>query len=140
MRQFGGGDLGISRSCEAAGTSEHEEGRAWDWGIVPGADLPGGMTDYTPAKVAEFIEWLTCTDENGDENANARRAGIMYVIHNRRIWRAYNKGVDQTRGQWLPAGTSDPHTTHIHISFSWAGARGETSLYRRIAERQPGNT
>lgn len=140
LKEFGGGDLGISRSCAAPGQSEHEEGRAWDWGIVPGADLPGGMTDYTPSEVQAFIDWLTCTDERGNEHANARRAGVMYVVHNRKIWRSYNKGAEQTRGQWLPYGGADPHTTHIHISFSWAGALGETSLYRRIAERQPGIT
>ncbi len=133
LRKFGGGDVGIARSCASPGTSEHEEGRAWDWGIVPGADLPGGVTEYSPANVDGFIEWLTCLDEQGNEHANARRAGIMYVVHNRRIWRAYDKPGQQTRGRWMPYGGSDPHTSHIHISFSWAGARGETSLYRRIS-------
>jgi hypothetical protein len=137
LEKFGGGDVGIARGCSAPGTSEHEEGRAWDWGIVPGADLPGGVTDYTDADVAGFLEWLFCTDELGNEHANARRAGVMYLIHDRKIWRAYDKGANKTRGRWLPYTGADPHTAHLHISFSWAGAQGETSLYRRIAEQRP---
>ncbi|KKN11804.1 hypothetical protein LCGC14_1022880 [marine sediment metagenome] len=129
--RFGGGGVGIVRPCSAPGTSEHEEGRAWDWGIVEGADLPGGLPPRFPADVDGFIEWLTCTDKGGNENANARRAGVMYMIYDRRIWRAYDKP-GEPRGHWYPYSGSDPHTSHIHVSLSWAGANAQSSLYDMI--------
>lgn len=96
-------DCGVARTV---GASEHWEGRAWDW-MIPDA-----------ASAQRLIADLTA---NGDELA--RRAGIMYMIHNRQMWRAY-----EPRG-WSSYTGPDPHTDHIHFSFSWDGARGKTSLY-----------
>ncbi len=45
----------------------------------------------------------------------------MYVIHNKMIW-----GVYREKDGWRP---SSGHTDHIHISFSWNGARGNTSFW-----------
>lgn len=100
----------IIAACNAARTvasSEHWEGRAWDW-MIP-----------SPEAAERLIAALT---ENQDELA--RRAGIMYMIYNRRMWRAY-----EPRG-WSPYTGPNPHTDHIHFSFSWDGARGLTSFYR----------
>jgi hypothetical protein len=33
LATYGGRDLGITRGCDVGATSEHKEGRAWDWGL-----------------------------------------------------------------------------------------------------------
>lgn len=125
LKRFGGGDLGISRECDA-GISQHAEGRAWDWGIKKGASMPD--TPYKdPALVDEFLHWLLANN-----HTNARRAGIMYLIYNRRIWKAY-PSEGKGSGVWHDYGGRDPHDRHIHVSFNWAGARGETSLFDLIS-------
>jgi hypothetical protein len=57
---------GISRDCSIGGTSEHKEGRAWDWGVAVSDD-------------SEHV--------------------------------------------------ANPHTDHTHFSFSWEGARKQTSYW-----------
>ena len=95
---------------------------------MPGADLPGGLVPRWPADVDGFLEWLLCTDMHGNEHANARRAGVMYLIYNRRIWRAYDKA-GQPKGKWYPYGGSDDHTTPIEqareVADATTGARLE---------------
>jgi hypothetical protein len=112
LARFGGRDLGIGVPCTSTTKpSEHTEGRAWDWGVSPGA-------------VADtFLEWLLAAE--GDEpHAILRRAGVMYVIFNRRMFRAYGPR------EWLPYSGTNPHVDHVHLSFSRAGASGATSFYR----------
>jgi len=109
--------LGISRSCSAGGTSEHKEGRAFDWGVR--------VTSTTErAAASSFLTWLMKTDAKGNKAANARRLGVMYVIWNKRIWGAYaaNSG-------WRTYNGSNPHTDHVHISLSRAGGAGTTSFW-----------
>jgi hypothetical protein len=60
----------------------------------------------------------------GRRFAMARRLGVMYIIHNRRIWGSYRA----TEG-WRPYVGANPHTDHVHFSFSWAGARKQTSYW-----------
>ena len=80
MGRLGGRDLGITRrdGCAAA-TSQHHEGRAWDWGVL--ADKP-----EEKAAADTLIDWLLKTDQYGNEFANFRRAGLRYMIWDRRIW------------------------------------------------------
>jgi hypothetical protein len=54
----------------------------------------------------------------------ARRLGVMYIIYNRRIWASY-----RAEEGWRPYVGASPHTDHIHFSFSWAGARKQTSYW-----------
>ncbi len=110
LEQIGGYDAGIVRGCDVGGTSEHKEGRAWDWGC-------------SPAQAARLFAWLLAPDALGRPHANARRAGIMYLIYNRRIWRAYRERA------WMAYSGSSPHTDHVHLSLSRAGGAGLTSLY-----------
>jgi hypothetical protein len=113
LARFGGGDLGISRDCAIGGPSEHHEGRAWDWGTTPG-----------PESLA-FLSWLLGPDAaTGEPHGVARRAGVMYAIFNHHIWRAYGART------WEPYSGPNPHTDHVHLSFSRAGAAGQTSFYR----------
>ncbi|MEU3254775.1 hypothetical protein [Streptomyces sp. NPDC006997] len=107
--------LGIGRSCDAPGVSEHKEGRAWDWGV----DV------HTQEHVADdLLNWLLATDRHGNPHALARRFGIMYMIWNRRIWESY-----RAQAGWTPYTGRSPHTDHVHFSFGWAGARKETTWW-----------
>jgi hypothetical protein len=111
------GSSGISRGCGVGGRSEHKEGRAFDWSasISSPADV---------AAVQDFLSSIFATDSHGNANALVRRMGIMYVIWNHRIWSAYRAGAG-----WRPYTGSSPHTDHVHISLSWAGALAKTSFW-----------
>jgi len=111
------GDSGIVRSCTAGGTSEHKEGRAWDWQV----------NTKNPAQVAQvddLMTWLLASDEHGSTSAMARRLGIMYTIWNGKVWKSY-----QAAKGWQPYIGPSAHTDHVHVSFSWAGAYGATSYW-----------
>jgi hypothetical protein len=107
------GDFGISRSCSAGGTSEHKEGRAWDWRVYVG----------NPA-ADRLLEWLLATDRHGNRHAMARRLGVMYMIWNRKIWSA-----SRASEGWRRYTGSNPHTDHVHFSFSWDAARKKTTWF-----------
>jgi hypothetical protein len=112
---------GIARDCAIGGTSEHKEGRAWDWRV----DV------FTPADAEaadQVISWLLATDEYGNTHAMARRLGVMYIIWNRMIW-------SSTRADdgWRPYFGVSPHTDHVHLSLSRAGAMGRTSFWEGVA-------
>jgi hypothetical protein len=109
--------FGISRDCSVGGRSEHKEGRAWDWGVA--ATDPRGQ-----AAASEALRWLFRAHPTGRRWAMARRLGVMYVIYNRRIWASY-----RAEEGWRPYAGTNPHTDHIHFSFSWAGARKQTSYW-----------
>ncbi len=116
-RNFGAGDLGITRSCGQGGTSEHKEGRAWD----------AAYNYYNPAQRARaerLIGWLLAPDAYGNQGANARRLGVMYIIWHNRIWAPYD-----IEAGWRPYTGADAHTSHIHFSFTWDGARKRTTWY-----------
>jgi hypothetical protein len=106
---------GILRGCNVGGRSEHKEGRAWDWMVD--ANVP-----HQRAAADQVLAWLLATDEHGNEHALARRFGVMYIIWNRQVWSAY-----RPHQGWQPYTGAHPHTDHVHFSFSWAGARKETS-------------
>ncbi|MEY2399506.1 MAG: hypothetical protein QOJ00_2680 [Actinomycetota bacterium] len=109
--------LGVSRACDIGGQSEHKEGRAFDWG----ADVTNASD---VAAVNDFLAALLATDAQGHKDALARRLGVMYVIWDHQIWGAY-----QSNDGWRPYDGDNPHTDHVHISLSWAGARAETSYW-----------
>jgi hypothetical protein len=110
---------GIVRNCSAPGVaggrSEHKEGRAWDW-------MLNANSYRDQAAGAAAVSWLL-----RDDAINARRLGVMYLIWNRRIWSAH----DNAQG-WRPYNYGDPHTSHIHVSFSWAGAEKRTSWWTGV--------
>ncbi|MCA9627709.1 MAG: putative metal-binding motif-containing protein, partial [Myxococcales bacterium] len=116
-------NLGIIRGCGVGGTSEHKEGRAFDWGVNY---YNGNERDiaYT------VIDWLLKSDQHGNACAMARRFGVMYMIWNRRIWGSYRapNGSCASSG-WSNYSGSNPHTDHVHLSFSWAGARKDTTWW-----------
>ncbi len=111
----GGTSPAYARSCTSGGTSEHKDGRAWDWMLSY-----GNAADRKVA--ANFLSWLTGPGPSGVRGEMAARLGIMYVIFNHRSWSSYNR-------EWSTYTGYDPHTSHIHISLSWNGARAHTSFW-----------
>ena len=116
---------GIVRAC--GGESDHQEGRAWDWGLET-----RNASDV--ALVDEIVTWLTET-VNGSTHMRARRLGIRYFIWNNEIyvvdgpsagWEQYHS----CSGGW--SNTDDDrvcHRNHIHFSWSRAGALKQTSWW-----------
>jgi len=117
------GSYGIVNTCLREGsTSEHAEGRAWDWAVSVG-------NASQVAEVNEVFAWLFAADAKGNQYAMARRLGIMYIIWNSHIWGAY-----AAQDGWRPyscSGVTACHQDHVHFSFGWAGARAQTSFWTK---------
>jgi peptidoglycan hydrolase-like protein with peptidoglycan-binding domain len=112
-----GTDGGIVRGCDVGATSEHKEGRAWDWML--------DVHDQRDAAVASAVlQFLLSPGPHGEPAWNARRFGIMYIIWDGQIWGAYRPS-----DGWRPYTGTSEHTDHIHFSFSWAGAWKRTSWW-----------
>ena len=105
------------RGCSIGDTSEHKDGRAWDW-------MVSVYNRSERRKVNRLLDWLLSRDRFGHRHARARRVGIMYIIWNRQIWAPW-------RPDWDPYYGSSPHTDHVHFSFSWDGARKKTTFWHR---------
>ena len=108
---------GIVRGCGIGATSEHKEGRAFDYMLSVNVPQEKAVGD-------SLTGWLTGPDAAGVVGGNARRLGVMYVIWNRRIWSSYSTGTG-----WRAYYGSSPHTDHVHTSFSWNGAMSRTSWW-----------
>lgn len=111
------GSYGISTACIPGDVSEHHEGRAFDWKMS--ASNPGQV-----AEVNALLDWLLKPDAAGNQAAMARRLGIMYIIWDRKILGTY-----RLSDGWRAYSGVDPHTSHVHFSFSWAGAQKRTSYW-----------
>lgn len=108
---------GIVRGCGIGATSEHKEGRAFDYMLSVNVPQEKAVGDA-------LTGWLTGPDAAGVVGGNARRIGVMYLIWNRRIWSAYSTGTG-----WRAYYGPNPHTDHVHTSFSWNGAMARTSWW-----------
>ncbi|MFB9376673.1 LGFP repeat-containing protein [Kineococcus gynurae] len=119
LATYGRQTIGTARACPANGkvNSEHMEGRALDW-MLDAAD-PADQ-----AQAQEFLRWLIGDPANAANATNARRLGVMYVIWDRKVWKAY-----QADAGWQPYTGPNPHTDHIHISLNRSGAAAETSWW-----------
>lgn len=120
----------ISRACDVGGRSEHKEGRALDWSM-------NAKKKAQRAKADAVIEWLLATDAYGNEHANARRLGLMYVLWNRRSWNTWDRTwsvycrMTRKGCKHVDSGAIvHPHDDHVHFSFGWPGARKKTSFFR----------
>jgi hypothetical protein len=121
------GDLGAVRNCTDDDTSEHLDGRAWDWEV----DV---ARPKQFAAAADLLNWLVADGPDGRPGYWARRLGVMYIIYNDRIWASYRSGEG-----WRDHRGADPHTDHVHFSFSWSGAAGTTSFWDgTVAEQDYG--
>jgi hypothetical protein len=117
QRRYGANGAGILRTCNRSTRSAHQTGRAYDWMLD--ASRPADR-----AKADEVLGWLLATDAYGNRHAMARRLGVMYIIWDRQWWTSWN-----AEAGWQPYTGWSPHTDHIHFSFSWAGARQQTSFW-----------
>jgi peptidoglycan hydrolase-like protein with peptidoglycan-binding domain len=109
--------------------SEHYEGRALDWSVSI-------RNPVSARRASTLLNWLLASDAAGHPYANARRLGIMYIIWNNQMWRAYNpswgwRPYRDCSAHPEPGYDTTCHRDHIHFSFSWAGAMGRTSFWTR---------
>jgi hypothetical protein len=86
------------------------------------------------ANARAFLAWLLGPDAAGTPFGNATRLGIMYIGWNDRFWAAYDTGRGWTELRncfSTPGRGSDTtcHRNHIHISLTWDGASGRTSMW-----------
>jgi len=127
------GDYGITRACNIGSTSEHKEGRAWDWKVNYFNTAQRDIADTV-------IDWLLDTDQHGNACANARRLGMMYFIWNSKIWGAYRSPNSSCKtGGWKGYTGSNPHTDHVHISWAWPGAKKQTTWWTSALPPEPVN-
>lgn len=127
VRSQGGRFGGIARSCKYGGTSEHKEGRAFDW------TLDAAKRKHRK-QAASFLRRVRATDKAGNTDARARRMGIMYIIWNDGMYSAWD-GFE--REPYLASSCRSRkrcsktarHRDHMHISLSRPGGRGRTSWY-----------
>jgi len=129
----GTGDDGIVRACSVGGTSEHKDGRAWDWAV-------SYKNAHQVAQVKALFNWLFATDAQGHKYAMARRLGVMYIIWNKHIWGTY--AASSGWRNYACSGVTLCHQNHVHFSFSKAGASGKTSYWTKVVVNvggTPGN-
>ncbi len=126
---YGGRFGSISRSCAGRSTSEHKEGRAFDWTL-------NARSAKDRARAARFLQHLTAVGASGEPAELARRMGLMYVIWNDRIYASY----DQFRPRPYRSSScrNKPlrkcsrtlrHRDHMHVSLTRSGGAGMTSWY-----------
>src|SRR2546423_3209552 len=123
---------GIMR-CEklsAHNFSLHSEGRAIDW------HLDAGVPAQRHAAM-RLIEMLLATDEDGNEEALARRMGVQGLIFDCHQWFGYGDHLGQYSYCYDHKGKlrkhldrTLAHRNHIHIELNWAAARKRTSFWR----------
>ena len=127
VRQFGGASGGISRACAGSGTSEPKEGRALDWTL--------DATKKADRKRAQaFLDFVFSADASGDEDARARRMGIMYVIWDDQIysaWRRFEPAdyLSSACKRVEKCSKTLRHRDHLHVSLTRQAAKGRTSWY-----------
>ncbi|GAA1172844.1 hypothetical protein GCM10009584_12270 [Ornithinimicrobium humiphilum] len=113
---YGRPNFSGARSCIDY-ASFHHDGRALDWPLAAG--------DPTDRQIADAVlVWLTA-----DEGEMAKRFGIEYMIWNGLIY-------NTNSASWTYY-TGNPHTDHIHFSFTWDGALMRTSWWTGVAVTEP---
>jgi hypothetical protein len=123
-----------SYRCEKWGKHEaslHAENRAIDWHLD--AAVPADR------KAAEgLIDLLVAADSAGNEQALARRMGVEELIWDCEYWAAGMPEFQPYRPCYGKRGkprrhvdTTVAHRDHVHIGMTKAGAKGQTSFWRR---------
>jgi hypothetical protein len=123
-----------SYRCEKWGKHEaslHAENRAIDWHL--------DVTDRADRRAArELIDLLLAPDADGNEQALARRMGVEELIWDCEYWAAGMFEPVEYRPCYGKRGklrkhvdVTVAHRDHVHIGMTRAGAKGETSFWRR---------
>ncbi|MET1059613.1 MAG: hypothetical protein ABWX84_08450 [Nocardioides sp.] len=127
VNHFGGGHGPIGRPCKSGGTSEHKEGRAFDWTL-------DATKKADRQRAAALLERLFRARSDGEEHVLARRMGIMYIIWNDHM---YSAGDRFEKRDYLSSSCKTKarcsktlrHRNHVHISLIRKAARANTSWY-----------
>lgn len=127
VNREGGAFGGISRACKVGGTSEHKEGRAFDWTL-------DATKKRDRQRAASFLKAVRATDKAGNTDAKARRMGVMYIIWNDHMYSAWDEFAAEP---YLSSSCKTKkkcsktlrHRDHMHISLSRRGGKGLTSWY-----------
>lgn len=127
VRQYDGGFGGTSRDCKRKATSEHQNGRAFDWTL-------NARKKADRKRAAAFLDRIFETDHRGNTHAWARRMGVMYVIWNDKMFAAWDyfepePYLSSSCPSKRRCSKTLRHRDHLHISLSRQGARGVTSWY-----------
>ncbi len=127
-RRFDGGTAVASLRACSGGASEHKDGRAIDWSMD--ATRAGDR-----AEVERFLRKLFKADAAGEEDARARRMGVMYVIWDDHMYASYrdefapSNYLSSSCARKRDCSATLRHRDHVHISLSKAGGRAATSWY-----------
>ncbi|WKN49208.1 hypothetical protein [Nocardioides sp. Arc9.136] len=126
VRRYGGSWGGVSRGC-GSGTSEHAEGRAFDWTL-------DASTKQGRRTARAFLRDAFAADAKGREHAKARRMGIMYVIWDDRMYAAWDAFepepyLSSSCRKRAKCSATLRHRDHVHISLTRKAGRGRTSWY-----------
>jgi hypothetical protein len=123
-----------SYRCEKWGKHEaslHAENRAIDWHLDA-----HDRADLRAAR--ELIDLLLAPDNAGNEQALARRMGVEELIWDCGYWAAGMPELMPYRPCYGKRGKLKKHVNgtvahrdHIHIGMTKAGAKGQTSFWRR---------
>jgi hypothetical protein len=123
-----------SYRCEKWGKHEaslHAENRAIDWHLDAAVPADRRAAD-------ELIDLLLATDSAGNEQALARREGVEELIWDCEYWAAGMPEFQPYRPCYGKRGkprkhvdTTVAHRDHIHIGMTKAGAKAQTSFWRR---------
>lgn len=127
VRHHGGGFGRIGSTCSKHTTSEHQEGRAFDW-------MMSARTKADRREVKEVFERLFRADQAGREDAWARRMGIMYLIWDDEIYSAWNAFepepyLSSSCATKKKCSQTLRHRDHVHVSLTRRAGRGLTSWY-----------
>lgn len=131
----GSGFSGISRRCSSGGTSEHKEGRAFDWRLSV-------RKARDRRYAAHFLARVQRADAEGNVGALGRRMGIMYLIWDDRIYSAWT-GYEPRPYRHSACrrvrrcSATLRHRDHLHLSLSRRGGRGLTSWFTGVVAPPP---
>ncbi len=132
-RTYPGTDASAAgRRCRSGGVSEHKEGRAVDW-------MVDARRPRQRARANDLLDRLFATDTDGNQDAVARRMGVMYVIWNDHMYASY---AGFRKRDYLSSACRSKrkcsatlrHRNHVHISLSRRGGRGLTTWYTGAAD------
>ena len=127
VTRYGGRSAGISRSCAGGSTSEHKEGRAFDWAL-------DARSAADRARASRLLKALFATGPSGEPAELARRMGVMYVIWNDQMYASYERYQPKRyrSSSCRRLRTCSPtlrHRDHMHISLTRAAGRARTSWF-----------
>ncbi|CAB4689197.1 MAG: hypothetical protein F2667_01600 [Actinobacteria bacterium] len=122
---YGGGFGRIGEHCDA-GTSEHQEGRAFDW-MVSAASRTGRRA------VDRFFDRILA-DRGDESDVWARRMGIMYLIWDDHMYAAWDgfepkPYLSSSCPSRKKCSATLRHRNHVHMSLSRRAGFGLTSWF-----------